>query len=108
MKNHYRPNYSTWHVVDYDPVDGTVRHKNTHQGYSDESTWSRGQSWGIYGFVMCYRETNDPKYLHQAEKALEFVANHPHYPEDGVPYWDYDAPDIPNTCRDASAAAILA
>jgi len=108
IKNHYRPDYGTWHVVDYDPEKGTIRHKNTAQGYSDESTWSRGQSWGIYGFVMCYRETNDPKYLHQAEKALEFVANHPHYPADGVPYWDYDAPDIPNTYRDASAAAILA
>jgi uncharacterized protein YyaL (SSP411 family) len=57
---------------------------------------------------MCYRETNEPKYLQQAEKALEFVANHPNYPADGVPYWDYDAPDIPNTYRDASAAAILA
>lgn len=108
MKNHYRPDFSTWHVVDYDPENGVIRHKNTHQGYSDESSWARGQSWGIYGFVMCYRETKDPKYLHQAEKALEFVAGHPHYPDDGVPYWDYDAPDIPNTYRDASAAAILA
>lgn len=108
MKNHYRPDFSTWHVVDYDPENGNIRHKNTHQGYSDESSWARGQSWGIYGFVMCYRETNDPKYLYQAEKALEFVANHPNYPDDGVPYWDYDAPDIPNTYRDASAAAILA
>lgn len=108
MKNHYRPDFSTWHVVDYDPENGNIRYKNTHQGYSDESSWARGQSWGIYGFVMCYRETKDPKYLHQAEKALEFVAGHPHYPDDGVPYWDYDAPDIPNTYRDASAAAILA
>lgn len=108
IKNHYRPDFSTWHVIDYDPVDGTVRQKNTHQGYSDDSAWARGQSWGVYGFVVCYRETKDPKYLHQAEKALEFMANHAHYPEDGVPYWDYDAPDIPNTYRDASAAAILA
>lgn len=108
MKNHYRPDYSTWHVVDYSPVDGSIRHRNTSQGYSDDSAWARGQSWGIYGFVMCYRKTGDKKYLDQAEKALEFVANHPNYPEDGVPYWDYDAPDIPNTYRDASAGAILA
>jgi rhamnogalacturonyl hydrolase YesR len=80
MKNHYRPDFSTWHVVDYDPENGNIRHKNTHQGYSDESSWARGQSWGIYGFVMCYRETKDPKYLHQAEKALEFVAGHPIIP----------------------------
>jgi uncharacterized protein YyaL (SSP411 family) len=57
---------------------------------------------------MCYRETGNQKYLEQAEKALDFIANHPNYPDDGVPYWDYDSPDIPNTYRDASAGAILA
>ena len=108
IKNHYRPDYSTWHVIDYSKSDGSVRHRNTHQGYSDESAWSRGQSWGIYGYILCYRETKDQKYLEQAEKALNFIANHPNYPEDGVPYWDYDAPDIPETYRDASAGAILA
>jgi rhamnogalacturonyl hydrolase YesR len=108
MKNHYRPDYSTWHVVDYDPETGAIRHKNTHQGYADESSWARGQSWGVYGFTICYRETGDPKYLEQAEKAFEFLANNPNMPSDGVPYWDYNAPDIPNAERDASAAAILA
>ena len=108
IRNHYRPDYSTWHVIDYSKSDGSVRHRNTHQGYSDESTWARGQSWGIYGYILCYRETGDRKYLDQAEKALSFIANHPNYPEDGVPYWDYDAPDIPHTYRDASAGAILA
>jgi len=108
IKNHYRPDYSTWHVIDYSKKDGSVRHRNTHQGYADESAWSRGQSWGIYGYVLCYRKTKDPKYLAQAENALQFIANHPNYPEDGVPYWDYDAPDIPDTYRDASAGSILA
>lgn len=108
MKNHYRPDYGTWHVIDYSKEDGSVRHRNTHQGYADESTWSRGQSWGVYGYVLCYRETNDRKYLDQAEKALDFIAHHPNYPEDGVPYWDYDVPEIPNTYRDASAGSILA
>ena len=108
IRNHYRPDYSTWHVIDYSKSDGSVRHRNTHQGYSDESAWARGQSWGIYGYILCYRETGDRKYLDQAEKALSFIANHPNYPEDGVPYWDYDAPDIPHTYRDASAGAILA
>ncbi|MEZ5105209.1 MAG: glycoside hydrolase family 88 protein [Draconibacterium sp.] len=108
IKNHYRPDYSTWHVVDYDPETGAIRHKNTHQGYADESSWARGQSWGVYGFTICYRETGDPKYLEQAEKAFEFLANNPNMPSDGVPYWDYNAPDIPNAERDASAAAILA
>ncbi|MDD4399406.1 MAG: glycoside hydrolase family 88 protein [Dysgonamonadaceae bacterium] len=108
IKNHYRSDYSTWHVVDYDKSDGSARHKNTHQGYSDESAWARGQSWGIYGYTLCYRETKDQKYLDQAEKALAFIANHPNYPEDGVPFWDFDAPEIPNTYRDVSAGAILA
>lgn len=108
MKNHFRPDYSTWHVVDYNLNDGSVRHKQTAQGFSDESTWARGQSWGIYGFVAAYRETGDPKYLEQAEKAFEFVANHPNLPDDGIPYWDYNAPDIPNEPRDASSAAIMA
>lgn len=108
MKNHYRPDYSTWHVIDYNKTDGSVRHRNTHQGYDDESSWSRGQSWGVYGYVLCYRKTNNPTYLTQAKKALDFIANHPNYPEDGVPYWDFDSPDIPNTYRDTSAASILA
>lgn len=108
IKNHYRPDYSTWHVIDYNKTDGSVRHRNTHQGYNDESSWSRGQSWGVYGYVLCYRKTNNPAYLTQAERALEFIANHPNYPEDGIPYWDFDSPDIPNTYRDTSAASILA
>ncbi len=108
IKHHYRSDYSTWHVIDYSKEDGTVRHRNTHQGYADESAWARGQSWGIYGYILCYRKTKDQKYLAQAEKALEFIANHPNYPEDGVPYWDYDAPEVPDTYRDASAGSILA
>ena len=108
MQNHYRPDCSTWHVIDYSKTDGSIRHRNTHQGYSDESAWARGQSWGLYGYTMCYRETQDKRYLEQAEHIADFIADHPRYPEDGVPWWDYDAPDIPNTYRDASAGAILA
>jgi len=108
IKNHFRPDYSTWHVIDYSLSDGSVRNKHTAQGYAHESTWARGQSWAIYGYTVCYRETRDPKYLEQAEKAFEFVANHPNLPRDGVPYWDYNAPNIPNEKRDASAAAIMA
>ncbi|MCK3685349.1 glycoside hydrolase family 88 protein [Maribellus sp. YY47] len=108
IKNHYRADYSTWHVVDYDPETGEIRHKNTAQGYADESSWARGQSWGVYGYTLCYRETGDRKYLDQAEKAFEFLANHPNMPADGVPYWDYNAPNIPNEKRDAASASILA
>jgi hypothetical protein len=108
IKNHYRPDYSCYHVVDYSLADGSVRNKHTAQGYAHESAWARGQAWGIYGFTVAYRETHDPKYLQQAQKAFNFVINHKNFPTDFVPYWDLDAPKIPDEPRDASAAAIMA
>ncbi|HOI48129.1 MAG TPA: glycoside hydrolase family 88 protein [Prolixibacteraceae bacterium] len=108
IKNHFRPDYTTWHVIDYSLADGSVRNKHTAQGFAHESTWARGQAWAVYGFTVCYRETGDPKYLEQAEKAFEVVASHPNLPSDGVPYWDFNAPNIPAEKRDASSAAILA
>jgi len=107
-KNHYRSDYSSVHVVDYDTITGAVRQKNTHQGYADESSWARGQAWGLYGFTMTYRCTKDKQFLEQAEKIAGFLLNHPRLPEDLVPYWDFDAPGIPNEERDVSAAAIIA
>ena len=108
MKNHFRANNSCYHVVDYDPVTGEVRKKQTAQGYADESAWARGQAWAIYGYTMCYRYTHDQKYLDMAEKIYNFIFNNPNLPEDLVPYWDFDAPDIPKADRDASAGAIMA
>ena len=108
MKNHYRPDFSSWHVVDYDTVTGKVVKKETHQGYSHESAWSRGQAWGLYGYTMCYRETKDPTYLKHAENIAKFIFSHKNMPKDLVPYFDFDAPGIPNEPRDASAAAIAA
>lgn len=108
MKNHYRPDYSTYHVVDYDPETGEVRGRYTAQGYSDESAWARGQAWSIYGYTVMYRYTGDKKYLEQAEKVADFILNHPNMPEDLIPYWDFDCPDIPDTYRDVSAGAIMA
>ena len=108
MKNHYRADYSSYHVVDYDPGTGKVLHKQTAQGYSDESAWARGQAWGLYGFIMCYRETGNKIYLKQAENIANFILNNPNLPKDLVPYWDYNDPAIPNVPRDASAAAIMA
>ena len=108
MKNHFREDYSTYHVVSYDTITGQPHAKNTHQGYADGSSWARGQAWGLYGYTMMYRETLNPRYLHQAQQIGKFLMNHPRLPEDKVPYWDYDAPDIPHAKRDASAAAIMA
>ncbi|MFV0378082.1 MAG: glycoside hydrolase family 88 protein [Mangrovibacterium sp.] len=108
LANHYRPDFSCYHVIDYSLAEGSVRSKETAQGFANESAWARGQAWGIYGFTVCYRETRDPKYLERAEKAFDFVVHHKNFPNDFVPYWDLDAPGIPAEPRDASAAAIIA
>ena len=108
LKNHFRDDYSSFHVVDYDPETGEIRYKHTAQGYAHESAWSRGQAWGLYGYTLCYRYTKDEKYLDLAEKIANYVLSHKNLPEDKVPYWDYNAPLIPNEPRDASAAAIIA
>ena len=107
LRNHFRPDYSTWHVVSYDTITGEATVKQTAQGYSDDSAWARGQSWGLYGYTMMYRETKDPAYLRQAEHIADLLINYPGMPEDGIPYWDYNAPDIPDALRDVSAAAIM-
>ena len=108
LSEHFRPDGSCYHVVDYNISDGSVRHKQTAQGYADESVWSRGQAWAIYGFTICYRETKDRKYLDQALKTFNRMKNDPHMPEDLIPYWDMDAPNIPNEPRDASSASCIA
>jgi unsaturated chondroitin disaccharide hydrolase len=107
LENGFRDDNSSYHVVDYDPVTGDVTRKNTHQGYSHESAWARGQAWGLYGYTMLYRETGNLAFLEQAHKIAGFILHHKNLPEDLIPYWDFDAPDIPETPRDASAAAII-
>ena len=108
IKNHYRSDYSCYHVVDYDLATGTILKKKTAQGYVDESAWARGQAWGLYGFTMMYRFTKDEAYLNQAKNIVKFLLTHPNLPKDKIPYWDFNAPDIPNTYRDVSAASIMA
>ncbi|NCD71222.1 glycoside hydrolase family 88 protein [Mucilaginibacter agri] len=108
MKNHFRADYSSYHVIDYDPETGKVMHKQTHQGFADESAWARGQAWGLYGYTMCYRETGDKAYLQQAENIAKFIFSNPNMTKDLVPYWDYNDTAIPNVPRDASAASIMA
>lgn len=107
MKNHFRPDYSSYHVVNYDPVTGAIQQKKTAQGAADESAWARGQAWGLYGFTVMYRETKDKKYLDQANHIARFLIDHPNLPPDKIPYWDFNAQGIPNELRDASAAAIM-
>lgn len=108
LERHYRPDNSSWHVLDYDLAAGKLTRYKTWQGAADSSAWSRGQSWGLYGFVTMYRFSKDARYLEQANKIARFILDHPRLPEDLVPYWDFDAQEIPNTYRDVSAAAINA
>jgi chondroitin AC lyase len=121
LKNHFRPDFSSYHVVDYDSVTGKVKSKETEQGFSDNSTWARGQAWAIYGFTMMYRETKDPKYLTAVQKMGDYFINNPNLPKDKIPYWDfnvnqpgytplwnYDPNKYAVVPRDASAAAIAA
>jgi hypothetical protein len=104
--HHVRPDASTFHLVDFDPDTGAVQSRETVQGAHDASTWARGQAWALYGFTMVFRETGDPEHLATAEALADFfLAN---LPADRVPYWDFDAPEIPNAPRDSSAAAIAA
>lgn len=105
MKNHFRDDYSSYHLVDYDPADGHVRNRQTVQGYADESSWGRGQAWALYGYTMMYRMTKYRKYLTQAECVGNMLLSR--LPADGIPYWDFDAPDG-DEYRDASAGAIMA
>lgn len=121
LKNHFRPDYSSYHVVDYDVNTGKVLHQQTNQGFSDNSQWARGQAWAIYGFTVMYRETRDPRYRDAAAKMADFYINHPNLPKDKIPYWDfnvgqegykadwkYDPAKFSYIPRDASAAAITA
>jgi len=108
MIHHFRADYSSYHVVSYDRKTGLPHKKQTHQGAADDSAWSRGQSWGLYGYTYLYRETKDKRYLEQAKNIANFLINHPQMPKDFIPYWDYNAPQIPNTTRDASAATVMA
>jgi unsaturated chondroitin disaccharide hydrolase len=106
LENHFRDDWSSVHVVSYDTITGEPLEKQTHQGLNDESAWARGQAWGFYGYVMCYRETGDERYLGAAENIGDFLLQN--LPEDKVFYWDFNDPKIPDAPRDASAAAITA
>ncbi|MBS2212203.1 glycoside hydrolase family 88 protein [Carboxylicivirga mesophila] len=119
INNHFREDYSSYHVLDYDTITGEVRGRYTHQGYSHESSWARGQAWGLYGFTITHRATGDESYLKQAEHIADYIINHPNLPDDRVPSWDYhvkdaayapswvaEMPQQEEPSRDASAAAI--
>lgn len=106
MKHIVRKDSAVYHVGSFDEKTGAFLRGYTHQGYADESMWARGQTWGIYGFSMAYRETGEQAFLDTAIKLSDHYINR--LPEDKIPYWDFDDPKIPNAPRDASAAGVAA
>ncbi|KAK0185876.1 glycoside hydrolase family 88 protein [Armillaria mellea] len=105
MKNHIRDDGSTWHVVQYTTTTGAVTDKRTSQGYSDNSTWSRGQAWAVYGYANMYNWTGDHNYLLTARRLATYFLNT--LPSDGIVPWDFNAP-VENRPADSSAATIVA
>lgn len=106
QQNHFRKDYSCYHLVDYDTISGNARLHHTVQGFADESAWARGQAWAVYGYTMMARETSSSAYLAQAEHIARYLLNR--LPDDGIPYWDFDSDKLPDDLRDASAGAIMA
>ncbi|MCT4601623.1 MAG: glycoside hydrolase family 88 protein [Marinifilum sp.] len=106
MQHHFRDDFSSYHVVEYDENTGKIRNKNTSQGFADESVWARGQAWALYGYAMVYRETKNEQFLNFAINVAErFLAG---LPQDCIPYWDFELTGKKEEPRDASAAAIAA
>ncbi|HJD92225.1 glycoside hydrolase family 88 protein [Bacteroides coprosuis] len=106
LKHHFRDDMSSYHVISYNN-DGTVEIKGTFQGYADDSDWARGQGWALYGYTVMYRFTQDPVYLKAAQDIAHLIMTEETMPDDQIPYWDFDADDIPNAPRDVSAAALI-
>lgn len=106
--NHFRENFSSYHLVDYDTKTGKALKRQTVQGAADSSAWARGQAWALYGYTVMFRETGRQAYLQLARHIARYILQHPNLPADKIPYWDFDTPGIPNTFRDASAAAVMA
>ena len=82
--NHFRPDFTSYHLVDYDPADGRVRRKETVQGFSDESAWARGQAWALYGYTMMFRLSGYKCYLNQAENIAGMLLER--LPDDGTEF----------------------
>jgi len=105
LKHSIRPDDSTYHTFFMDPATGAPSHGATKQGYRDDSSWARGQAWGIYGMALCYRHEGRPEYAEAFDRLLAYYLKR--LPQDLVPYWDliFTEGDEP---RDSSSAAIVA
>lgn len=105
--NHIREDFSTYHVVAWNPETHQIVQKSTHQGYSSDSCWSRGQAWALYGFANMYRYTRKERFLSVAQSLAEYFWNHLDE-ENKLPKWDFIFQNKTDEPVDASAAAIAA
>jgi unsaturated chondroitin disaccharide hydrolase len=107
MKNHIRDDYSVYHVVRWDTKTYEIVERTTHQGYSAESCWSRGQAWALYGFANMYHYTSKEAYLETAQKLAGYFWEHL---DDNLylPRWDFTFKNNKEEPLDASAASIAA
>lgn len=103
MATIFRPDFSTYHTFFFDPVTGNPLRGETNQGFSDDSCWSRGQAWAVYGLALAYRYTGEETILPLWRHATEYFVNH--LPADHIPYWDLCFTQGAEP-RDTSAAAI--
>jgi unsaturated chondroitin disaccharide hydrolase len=117
LANHVRSDGTTFHVVNYNQRTGAVISKYTVQGYSNSSTWSRGQAWALYGFAIVYRETGNSTFLTGARRTADAFLrllgfdSTGNLSSDPVPYWDFFAPATLASSladKDSSAGAIAA
>ncbi|KAI1390411.1 glycoside hydrolase family 88 protein [Hypoxylon trugodes] len=104
QRYHVRADFSTAHVVNFDPATGAMKSIITNQGYSDESCWSRGQAWAIAGFTQTYRWTRDGSFLETAKNCADYFIKR--LPPSGIPPWDFQAPKNEPQPTDTSAAMI--
>ena len=105
LENHFRDDWTSWHLLDYDPEDGKVRYRETVQGYAHGSAWARGQAWALYGYTMMARETGSKDFLEAAENIGRMLISK--LPEDGIPYWDFNAPGTEEAMDSTAAGATL-
>jgi hypothetical protein len=104
QRSHIRQDYSTTHLVVFDPETGDIKSHLTNQGYSDTSSWARGQAWAIAGFSQTFHWTQDVSFLETAEKCADYFLSR--LPDNHIPPWDFCAPkDVPQP-PDTSAAVI--
>lgn len=105
-ENIVRKDYSTFHSFNFNHITGKPVCGKTVQGFSDDSCWSRGQSWAVYGFALAYKYTKNVRFLETAKNTAEYFMNHLSAVD--MPCWDFAAADELFAPVDSAASTICA